>query len=444
MQRSSAVKVGVLFVISLSLLVFVLIWLSGRSLVGGEQHTVLFKDVDGMREGAPVQIMGIRVGFVDRIQAVEVSDKYYVEVGFSINDATIEVPEGSKLAIEQSGIIGEKFLEITPPQLQEVSITTFSNPAKAIEAGLPVKFLYQEGLLSVGAVEKVDKHMDENLVRHKLFFRITRPGALLPRNPIYELVLDDNQEYFLRIISDEPVLTDMPDKDLIFTVENPLRIKRFLEIQLDSAEALTVTNEKISELLSDETIATLNNTLKNTEVMTARATEVLDSANALFQSAGHDLAKLVETSDMLAKNVTVVSENVNELIGDPKLKQDVVSIADSLESSSKALSDILDDPALKETLAATRDTSRDAAVLVAQLKKAATDEDLQQRLDSSITTLNDSLTKLSEVLGEVDTLMDEEDASLREMIQDTKETTENMKEFSEKLNGRFLLFRLLF
>ncbi len=68
MQRSSTIKVGIMAVVSLSLLVFVLIWIRGRGIHTGEEYQVLFRDVDGMREGAPVQMMGIRVGFVDLIQ----------------------------------------------------------------------------------------------------------------------------------------------------------------------------------------------------------------------------------------------------------------------------------------------------------------------------------------------------------------------------------------
>ena len=74
-NRTSTVKVGILTIVSLSLLIFVLIWLRGRGLGGGTSYDVLFKDVDGMREGAPVQMMGIRVGFVDLVEAVQESGK---------------------------------------------------------------------------------------------------------------------------------------------------------------------------------------------------------------------------------------------------------------------------------------------------------------------------------------------------------------------------------
>ena len=444
-NRTSTVKVGILTIVSLSLLIFVLIWLRGRGLGGGTSYDVLFKDVDGMREGAPVQMMGIRVGFVDLVEAVQESGKYYVNVKFTLNNLYgVTVPKGSTLSIEQSGIIGEKFLEITPPALRSVTLTTFKEPDKAIAGGIPVKFLYDDGYLEVGKVEKVDKKADGNLIRHQLFYKVTRPGAQMPEDPVYELTLDDSQEYYLLILPREPLLAKSPDPNLTFTVENPLRIKRFLEIQMESAEALKLTNDKINQLLSDDTIDTLNSTLKNTEVLTARATDVLDSANQLFQTSGKDLEILVASSRELSENVTEVAKNLNDVIGDPGLKQDIIRTVASIEQSSKALSEILNDESIKETLALTKETSANAAELVATLKKTVDDQDLQNRLDTSLTLLNDSLSKLSVVLGSVENLTNDEDQTLKGIIQDTKDTTENLKEVSKKLNGRFALFRLMF
>lgn len=444
-SRSSTIKVGVLTLVSLALLVFSLLWLRGRGLAGGETYTVLFKDVDGMREGSAVQMMGIRVGFVDRIQAEQRGGRYYVRVTFNINpDLGVTIPKGSLLAIEQSGIIGEKFLEVTPPQLREITLSTFKTPAQEVKEGLPVKFLYEEGYMEVGKVEKVDKQTDANLVRHRLYYRITRPGALMPEDPLYELVLDENQHYFLRILPSEPVLVQAPDPNLIFTVENPLRMKRFLEIQMESAEALKVTNEKITQLFSDETIGTLQNTVKNTEILTARANDVLDSANKLFTSTSRDLEQLVAVSQELAVNVNQVSNNINTVIGDPKLQADLKSTVASLEQSTNSLNTLLSDPALAETIALTRDTSRNAAELVSYLRTTAHDTRLHERLDKTMTLMTGSLTRLDRILADVEGLTDDDDQSLKGIITDTRQTAENLKRFSDTINKRFTLFRLMF
>ena len=444
LQKLPAVKVGILTVVSLSLLIFVLIWLRGRGITNGENVEVYFNDVDGMREGAAVQLMGIRVGFVDQIHPMQVNGKYYVKVLFTLNDPELSIPKGSHLSIEQSGIIGEKFLEITPPPLYNVALTMLKEPKNPIHKGVPVRFLYEDGYHDVGVVETVEKTDEEGLIRYNLQYHITLPGAVLPKDPLYELALDDHGQYFLRILPQEPVLAQAPDPNLKFTIENPLRVKRFLEIQLESAEALKITNEKVNQLLSDETIATLNTTLKNTEVMTAKATEVLGSANALFKTTQNDMTNLVKASDQLATHVALVSKNVNDVIGNPQLKQDILSTVDSIQQSAHALKELTNDASLKETLHLTRDTSKSAAELVSSLKKTAEDKDLQRRLDSSLNNLNHSLEKLSLVMTNVEKLTSDDEESVRAIVKDAKMTTENLQKFSKRLNGRFLLFRLMF
>ena len=66
-----------------------MVWLRGRGITSGDTYEVRFNDVDGMRESSAVQMMGIRIGFVDRIEAQVVDGKYYVNVSFSINDPRI-------------------------------------------------------------------------------------------------------------------------------------------------------------------------------------------------------------------------------------------------------------------------------------------------------------------------------------------------------------------
>lgn len=445
-QRTATVKVGVLTILSLSLLVFSFIWLRGWSISKGEPQVVRFHDVNGMREGSVVQMMGIRVGSVTKIEPVEIKHRYYVNVSFTINkDLGVQIPKGSHLSIEQSGLIGEQFLEITPPQLREVTLTTFKEPAQDIVKGIPVKFLYETGYTKVGEVETVNKTRDNNLVRYRLSYRITLPGAEMPEDPLFELTVDKNSQYYLRILPREPVVAQAPERGLIYTVEEPMRFKRFMDIQMESAVALKLTNDKINELLSDETIDSLHGTVKNTEVLTARASIVMENANLLFKSTREDLDRLVRVSQQLMVNVSTVSKNVNNLIGDPKLKKDINDTVVSLRQSSDAMQSLLSDPALKETIVNTRDTSRNASQLMVTLRQTAQDQDLQNRMGRIVTQLDTSLTKLDTVMNNMTQLTDgNKNQEIKAILDDTRATAQNMKQLSKKFNGHFTLFKLLF
>jgi phospholipid/cholesterol/gamma-HCH transport system substrate-binding protein len=447
MERKATIKVGVLTVVSLSLLIFALIWLRGRGLHTGPTYSVYFQDVNGMKEGASVQLMGIRVGFVEDIAPWrdKRTGKYYVKVTFNLNQPDIHVPRGSLLSIEQSGFIGEQYIEITPPPLREVTLALDTPTEQALEPNMDVKFLYEEGFLTVGRVERVEKMVTKTngKQQYRLYYRITRPGAVLFEDPVFEIVLSRQGDPYLRIAPRIPIVAQAPDKNLMFTIENPMRMKRFLEIQIESAEALKLTNEKISQLLSDETIATLNSTLRNTEQLTAKASVVLDSANTLFNSTQQDMRTLVNASEALTANIDSLTNNVNEIIGDPRLKRDILSAVASIRESSETLNSVINDPALKETFALTKDTAQDASEVMSLLKTTIRDKDVPGRIDQSITSLNTSLDRLGNVLTNVETLTSD-DQNMKGVLVDLKETTSNLKQFSERLKGRFLLFRLLF
>jgi phospholipid/cholesterol/gamma-HCH transport system substrate-binding protein len=448
-QRSATVKVGLLTIISLTVLVTTVIWLRGRGLAGGDNFEVLFKDVDGLREGAPVQLMGIRVGFIDEVKPIMTRDhKYRVRVKFTVTDPDIEVPKGSYISLEQSGIIGEKYLEVTPPRVQSYDLT-LPKPEAAVKANLPVMVSFRDGMIEVGKV--VDAFVDEKLTttgkryQYQVMMLLDRPGYLPPEKPKFRLVKEGglySREYLV-LLDEDAQWHSKPTGNAYFTLEEPLRLKEFLEEQLASAQALKLTNEKINQLLSDDTILTIQGTLKNSERLTAEAAVVLGQANRLFTSTSQDLKTLVASTQSLTSSVVAVSNNVNELVKDPELKASIQRTVKSMDASSQSLSELLNDPNLKVILSDTKVTSQNAAELMQYLKGTVVDNNLQGRLNESMTLLNSSLSKLSAIMESLEPIGEDKEA-IRGIIKDTQETSENLNKFSERLNKRFLFFRMLF
>ena len=70
MKLSSSFKVGVLTIVALSIFLFTVLWVKGRSFSSAERIEVQFKDVNGMRPGSGVQMMGLRVGQVEEITPI--------------------------------------------------------------------------------------------------------------------------------------------------------------------------------------------------------------------------------------------------------------------------------------------------------------------------------------------------------------------------------------
>ena len=70
--------------------------------------------------------MGLKVGQVEEITPVVEGENSFVKVKFVITEPNIDIPKASALSIQQSGLIGELFLEITPPRTRTVYVPMVS------------------------------------------------------------------------------------------------------------------------------------------------------------------------------------------------------------------------------------------------------------------------------------------------------------------------------
>lgn len=126
-------KVGILFSAAVAM-VIVFAWLMG--VVNPFANTypiyVQYNFAGGIEVGSPVRLMGIRVGKVERIDfAPEQKDQEGNEVKLRLKisvekKAADSIRADSKFYINLAGIIGEKFLEITPGSLAEAPIPSGS------------------------------------------------------------------------------------------------------------------------------------------------------------------------------------------------------------------------------------------------------------------------------------------------------------------------------
>ena len=72
------------------------------------------------------------------------------------------------------------------------------------------------------------------------------------------------------------------------------------------------------------------------------------------------------------------------------------------------------------------------------------DEQLKKDLTNTIANTNKALDNVNTTLSSINKMTPENKTELDAILEDTKATTCNLKKFSEKLNKRFLIFRLLF
>jgi phospholipid/cholesterol/gamma-HCH transport system substrate-binding protein len=86
-------------------------------ILGGDRYEVyaIFSDIGGLKEGSSVVIAGVEVG---RVESINIED-YEAKVVFSVSTDII-LQEDSIATIKTRGLIGEKYLSLTPGGSEEI------------------------------------------------------------------------------------------------------------------------------------------------------------------------------------------------------------------------------------------------------------------------------------------------------------------------------------
>lgn len=454
MRFSSSFKVGLLTLTALLILVFSILWIKGRALSAGERLAVDFKDINGMRPGSAVQLMGFRIGQVEEIQPVVTDlDDPYVRVKFVITEPDVKLPNASTISIQQSGIIGEQFLEITPPKLRTIYLPINRN-SMVLHADDNVQMVLSDKLYSVGKVKKIEiietKTLPINIQEeiktpsaYKIGYIVTLPGLQVP-DRIQGKIKLNNSKHYLFIKPASQMALVYPKTTSRFTVIEPLRLSDFMDLQYRAAMSLAETNEKLSALMSDDVITDLKNIVSNVDVLTIKANQTLDKTQLLIDSSRKDLDTLMGTTDRLSSKIIVLTDNINEIVGDKDFKDTLMSTTKSIDQLSKNLNRVIEDPKTKETIANLQVASKNINEISQYVNGMTKDPALKSQINTTVTKFNKALDDLSCTLDTVNDLTTDKKTELNETINNVNETSKNLRKFSEKLNKRFLLFRLMF
>ena len=455
MKFSSSFKVGLLTIVALCMLVGTVLKIKGRAFSSAPRIEIQFKDVNGLRAGAGVQMMGLKVGQVEEITPVVKDENSYVKVKFVITNPGVSIPKASSFSIQQSGIIGELFLEITPPKTKTIYIPMSKRDLLFKNDKVQMKLSGE--YYDVGVIKSVDvipkdsvpynyKNNIPTAYAYKIDYFINMPG-LVPPEFLRGSAQKDKNTYKLRLVALDATPLLYPKQDSPYTILEPMRLSDFMDWQYKAAETLTETNKKLNDILTDRVIEDLKKTIANMNQLSTRSTETLDKVDNLLDSSREDINRLLEMTHQATDDFSKLSNNINNLIGDPKFKSTIISTADSVDKLSKNLNKIMDAADAEETGKNIKIISQNLAQISESVDAMTSDGKLKSQLTSAVTNINSAMAQMSvalETVNNVDPNNKQQVSDLKVIVQDTVCITENLKKFSEKLNKRFLLFRLLF
>ena len=131
-KYSMELFVGIFVLIGLLCVGYLTIQLGKMELFSNMGYTVIgkFSSSTGLRSGANVEIAGVAVG---RVVKIELDSEYYSLVHIRVRDG-IKLSEDSGAAIKTSGLIGDKYVSLTPGGLD----TYLENGDELTETHAPV------------------------------------------------------------------------------------------------------------------------------------------------------------------------------------------------------------------------------------------------------------------------------------------------------------------
>lgn len=449
-KYSSAIKVGFLTLLSISILIFTILWIKGRSLSQGERIEVAFQDINGMRAGSGVQMMGLRIGQVEDIIPIMNGKDSFVKLRFVVTEKGVKIPYASTISIQQTGIIGEQFLEVTPPKTKIIYTEASGNFAK-IEKNQDIYMKLSKGEAVVAKLQDYEivnrsqlpqslrqKFKSKNVL--KLAYYVDLPGLVLD-NELLKVSLKGNKLYFSLIDGEIPTT---PKEGLKYTVMEPMRLSDFMDLQFRAAKSLSATNDRVAEILSDEFIGSIKDSVDNIQVLTKNANTTLEKVEILIDSSKNDINRLTNQSEELISSLTKLSNHVDTLVSDENLKNDLMNSVRSIGKMSDNINKLLEDEQTKEIIANVDTTMKNVNEISAYINEYTKDEKVKEDLTKIIDNLANISQNISKVMNDYNKLDEKDKMKLKDTVKSINTITENMKKFSQKLNKRFLLFRLMF
>lgn len=111
-NRSVELAVGLFVMAGLLCAAYLTVKLGKLEVLSGDTYEIKarFIDVTGLKEGAGVELAGVRVG---RVESISLTPDKHAVVTMNIQKG-VKLSEDAIVSVKTSGLIGDKYLKITP------------------------------------------------------------------------------------------------------------------------------------------------------------------------------------------------------------------------------------------------------------------------------------------------------------------------------------------
>jgi phospholipid/cholesterol/gamma-HCH transport system substrate-binding protein len=359
-------SVGLLILLGLGAFGVILLWLN-RITPGSSSYkaVVEFANAGGMQKGSPVRYRGVKVGSISSIK----TGANAVDVEIEINDPQLKIPADSKIEANQSGLINESIIDITPPPNAQVPQDIAGPLDKDCNPGL---IICNESAKLKG---EIGISVDE-LIRESSDFAAQY----------------NNKEFYDNV--NRLLVTSANAADSVAKLSREMQsVSRSFQGQLGTFSNTAVTIQRATNELTTTTTKTANQlgtTASEFSTTAKQASRLLNNLDELLTTNRSALVgtlnNITQTSNQLRQTVSSLSPAVNRLTEGELLKNLEILSANAAEASAnlKDASKTLNDPQnivlLQQTLDAARVTFENTQKITSDLDELTGDPKFRQNL----------------------------------------------------------------
>ncbi len=337
-------SVGLLILLGLALFGGLIFWLRGFSLGGrGFRFTVEFKDAAGMKVGALVRYRGVAVGRIDGIRP----GLNGIDAELVITSPNLLMPKAVDIAANQSGLIGETIVDITPLKRLPENVTI----ATPIDAKCDRQLIIctgdrMKGEVGVSLDAMIRSTTDlVKLISDPQFFADLRTVVKNASKAV------DGVTSLSRDLSDLSTSVKRPALNTLDSVERAADEFRAAAAQVDgllrdnrSELVSTLDNMSVASRQAKEILTSLAPTAKriqtgdlmtNLEKLALNASQAAVNLKDFSRSLNNPanalmLQQTLDAARVTFQNAQKITSDVDELTGDPKFREKVRRLVDGL------------------------------------------------------------------------------------------------------------------
>lgn len=388
-MRTRAVRegsVGLLFILGLGLFAGLFLWLRGLSVGERNYKAVIdFPRVNGLQEGAPVRFRGVNVG---KISAIHPKPNG-VEVDAQISPADLIIPRDVIVEANQSGIISEVSVDITPQK---------ELPTQEV-AALPL-----------------DPKCDRTLIvcnGSQLKGQIGISTDEFIRSSTRFLNVYSNEELYNNVNSAARNASIAADQVAVLTRELS-SLTKVTKQQLNSFSTTTNSVERAVNQFSNTTTKTANSfgaTAQQIKITAAGANRLVNNLDSLLTTNRSSLVtalnNLSQTSQQLRSTVNNLSPAINR-VNQGELIQNLETLTANAAQASANLRDVsnaLNSPtnllALQQTLDSARVTFENSQKITSDLDELTGDPAFRNNLRNLVNGLSGLVSSTQQIQQQV-------------------------------------------